>query len=280
MITAIGEALADTGKPFAVTSGVPMGANGQVVTEDVPSDPGFPRHSEAAALPFVEQGVRVVAVHPSRFVHGEGDTHGFVPQLISIARDRGESAYVSNGGNRIQAVHRLDVASLFRLAVEKGTAGGIYQAVGDEGVPYRVIAAAIAGKLHIPVRSIPIEDAADWFGFLGPIVSADNPASSAQTRQALGWTPTHPTLLGDLASDVGVRSLSRLPDRSGIIGQARNFMASEHCSALGKQVTASNSGYCCRQPSVVKWLHGKAYRCEDKSPAGCCQRAAGKTHCQ
>jgi nucleoside-diphosphate-sugar epimerase len=199
-IEAIGEALAGTGKPFIVTSGVPSSADGRVVTENDESDPRFPRLSEQAALPFAERGVRVSIVRPSRFVHGEGDVHGFIPQLIGIAREKGVSAYIGSGANRLHAVHRLDLARLFRLALENGKTGERYQAVGDFAIPYRDIAEAIGKRLSVPADSISTEQATEHFGFLGGIVSADNPASSEITKAALGWQPTRPSLLEDLAT--------------------------------------------------------------------------------
>ena len=200
-ISAIGEALSGSNRSFVITSGIPMGKNGVVVTEDTDSDTNFPRLSEVAVLPFVTRDVRVSIVRPSRFVHGEGDG-GFTAQLVDIARKTGISAYVDDGSNRCQAVHRLDVACLFRLAIEKGIAGARYQAVADEGIAFRDIAYAIADKLGIPAVSIPLEEAPKHFGFLSWIVGADNPASSKKTKNTLGWQPTHPTLLQDLASDL------------------------------------------------------------------------------
>jgi nucleoside-diphosphate-sugar epimerase len=200
-IEAMGETLVGSGRRFVVTSGVPTGKDGRAVTEADDSDPKeFPRLSEAAALPFAKRNVNVSIVRPSRFVYGEGG-HGFIALLIDIARKTGASAYVGNGQNRCHAVHRLDAAGLFRLALEKGKAGARYQAVGDEGVAFRDIAEAIGKHLNIPVVSIPAEEAAERFGFLGSIVRADNPASSEITRKALGWRPTQPSLLQDLSSD-------------------------------------------------------------------------------
>jgi nucleoside-diphosphate-sugar epimerase len=202
VIEAIGATLSGSNRPFLVTSGVPLGDPGQVVTEDINSDPArFPRLSEVAALPFAGQGVRVSIIRSSRFVHGEGDKHGFLPMLIDIARKTGKSAYIGNGEQRIQAVHRLDVAKLFRFAIEKGTSGAKYQAVGDSGVTLRAIAEAIANRLNVPAVSIPAEEAVSHFGFLGQILGVDNPASSEATQQALGWQPTNPSLLEDLAKE-------------------------------------------------------------------------------
>jgi nucleoside-diphosphate-sugar epimerase len=130
-------------------------------------------------------------------VHGDGD-HGFVPRLIGIAREKRTSAYVGKGLNRWPAVHRLDAARLFRLAIEKGSAGARFHGVGDEGVPFREIAGIIGRHLDLPVVAISPEEAADHFGWLAHFASMDLPASSALTQQRLGWYPTHLGLLADL----------------------------------------------------------------------------------
>jgi nucleoside-diphosphate-sugar epimerase len=201
-IETIGETLAGSNRPFVVTSGVPIGKPGHVVTENDDSDPAaFPRLSEAAALPYAKRDVLVSIVRPSRLVHGQGDLHGFIPQLISIAQKKGVSAYIGDGSSRCQAVHRLDAAHLFCLAVEKASAGSRYQAVGDGGIVFRDIAGAIGTRLSIPTVSISKEEAADHFGFLGQIVGMDNPASSEITQKTLGWHPSHPSLLRDLEAD-------------------------------------------------------------------------------
>jgi nucleoside-diphosphate-sugar epimerase len=200
-IQAIGEALAGTDKTFIVTSGVPSGADGHTVTEDDPSDPRAPRMSEQAALPFAERGVRVLIVRPSRFVHGDGN-YGFITWLMAIAREKGVSAYIGGGANRIHAVHRLDLARLFLLVLEKGETGAKYQAVADFAIPYRSAAEAIGKRLNVPAVSISMEQGPAHFGFLSQIVGADNPASSEITQAALGWKPTHPSLLEDLQEGV------------------------------------------------------------------------------
>jgi nucleoside-diphosphate-sugar epimerase len=153
--------------------------------------------SENTAIALAEKDVRSAAIRLSPTVHGVGD-HGFVPILIGIAREKGVSGYVGEGANRWPGVHRLDAARLFRLVVEGAPAGTRWHGVGDEGVPFRDIAAAIGRHLDLPVRSIPATEADAHFGFLGTLVQLDNPTSNALTRKRLGWEPVEPGLLADL----------------------------------------------------------------------------------
>jgi nucleoside-diphosphate-sugar epimerase len=170
---------------------------GSLATEDDAANSNFPRKSEDAALAIAASGVRVSVVRLPPSVHGEGD-HGFVPRLIAIAREKSVSAYVGKGLNRWPAVHRLDAAHLYRLVLKKGSAGARYHAVADNGVPFRDIAGVIARRLTVPVVGKSPEDAAGHFGWLAPFVSIDCPASSAQTRERLGWSATQPSLVSDI----------------------------------------------------------------------------------
>jgi nucleoside-diphosphate-sugar epimerase len=199
-IEAIGAALQDSGRPFLVTSGVAMAAVGRAATEDDPpvSSSSLPRVSETAAAALVERGLHASVIRLPQ-VH---DTvkQGLVTPLIAIAREKGVSAYVGDGQNRWAAAHVLDVARLYRLALERGAAGARYHAVAEEGVPLKDIASAIGRGLKAPVISMSQEQAQEHFGFFGLFAARDIPASSAQTRKQLGWNPTGPDLLTDLAN--------------------------------------------------------------------------------
>ncbi len=194
-IETIGLALAGSGRPLVVTSGTVRAPAGSLATEAMPADPNFPRRSEATALPFVAREVRVSIVRLPPSVHGAGD-HGFVPQLIRIARETGVAAYVADGSNRWPAVHRLDAARAFRLALEKAPAGGRVHAIAEEGIPAKEIAAAIGRRLGVPVTTKPVEH----FGWIGPFFALDVPTSSDRTRELLGWRPVEKGLLADLDS--------------------------------------------------------------------------------
>ena len=197
-IETLGTALAGSGRPFLITSGTLLLRRlGCLATEKDEFDPNFPRKSEAAGLAMASQGVRVSVVRLPPSVHGDGD-HGFVPRLIAIAREKGVSAYVGDGLNRWPAVHRLDAAHLFRLALENGSVGTRYHGVADQGVPFRDIAQVIGRRLNVPVVSKSPEEAADHFGWISHFVSIDCPASSTQTQEQLGWRPRHASLISDI----------------------------------------------------------------------------------
>jgi nucleoside-diphosphate-sugar epimerase len=169
-----------------------------VATERDEAPPGSPAAGRAAnaqaALDMAARGVRSSIVRLPRTVHGQGDQHGFIARLIGIARDTGVSGYTGDGSNRWPAVHVLDAAHLFRLALEGAPAGSRLHAVGDQGVPIRDIAEVIGRHLNLPTAAVPAAD----FGFLGQILAADQPASAALTSELLGWQPVHPGLIEDL----------------------------------------------------------------------------------
>jgi nucleoside-diphosphate-sugar epimerase len=197
-IQTLGGALAGSDRPLIVTSGtLVLQRQGPLATEKDASNPNFPRKSEEAALTLTSRGVRIGILRLPPSVHGEGD-HGFVPHLISIAREKGVSAYIGDGLNRWPAVHRLDAAHLYRLVLEKGATGGRYHGVADEGVPTREIAEVIGRRLNVSVVSKSSEEAASHFGWIAPFFGLDSPASSAQTQQRLGWRPVQPGLIADL----------------------------------------------------------------------------------
>lgn len=154
---------------------------------------------EQACLGFAQRGVRAVVVRLPQTVHGPRD-RGFILILIASARATGVSAYVGDGSNRWPAVHRLDAANLFRLALEKAPAGQAVHAVGEDAIPFRSIAEKFGEKLSVPVRSVTAEDAGEHFGnpFMAVVFGTDAPASSEYTQQLLGWAPNHRTLLDDL----------------------------------------------------------------------------------
>ena len=197
-IETLGAALAGSRRPFVVTSGTLLvQRKGALATEDEPSGANFPRKSEEATDSLAARGVNVSTMRLPPSVHGDGD-HGFVPRLIGIAREKGASAYVGDGANRWPAVHRLDAARLYRLALENSTAGAKYHAIGDEGVPFCDIAAVIGRQLNLPVVSKSRDEAAAHFDWLSPFVAIDCPASCAKTQEQLGWRPTQVGLIPDL----------------------------------------------------------------------------------
>jgi nucleoside-diphosphate-sugar epimerase len=197
-IAALGSALADSERPLVVTSGTALLPRGQLAEEHLAASDAIPRvASEQAADAEAARGVHVSVLRLPPSVHGDGD-HGFVPRLIELAREKGISACIGDGNNRWPAVHRLDAAPLFRLALEKGERGARYHAVADAGVPFRDIADVIGRRLDVPAVSLTSEKAAEHFGWFAHFAALDNPASSARTREVLGWQPKHPGLIADL----------------------------------------------------------------------------------
>ena len=202
VIEAVGGALEGTGKPFVTPVGTLVlwsgGITGRPGTEDdtVPGGPLAETENAAAAL--AQRGVRASVIRLAPVVHSVLDTRGFTPALIAIAREHGVAAYVGDGANRWPAVHTLDAARLFRLALESAPAGARLHGVAEEGVPFREFAAAIGRNLGVPTASVAPGEAAGHFGFLAMFAGADNPASSALTRQRLGWAPAQPGLIADL----------------------------------------------------------------------------------
>jgi nucleoside-diphosphate-sugar epimerase len=200
-IETLGGALAGSDRPLVVTSGTLLAQRlGSLATEEDAPNPSFPRKSEEAALALGALGVRASVLRLPPSVHGSDD-HGFVPRLISIARDKGVSAYIGDGLNRWPAVHRHDAAHLYRLVLEKSSAGARYHGVADEGVPTREIAEAIGRHLNIPIVSKPREEATDHFGWIAMFFGIDAPASSSLTQERLGWRPVQAGLIADLNAE-------------------------------------------------------------------------------
>lgn len=200
-IETLGGALAGSDRPLIVTSGsLLVQRKGALATEEDESNPNFLRKSEEAALALAARGVRASVLRLPPSVHGNGD-HGFVPRLISIAREKGVSAFIGDGLNHWPAVHRIDAARLYRLMLEKRPAGARYHAVADEGVPTREIAEAIGRGLNVPVVSKSSEEAANHFGWIGRFFGIDGPASSALTRKRMGWRPVQSGLIADLNAE-------------------------------------------------------------------------------
>ncbi len=202
-VEAIGAELEGTGKPFVVTSGVLGRTPGHLLTEETLAVPdvvtALRLPVELSVIALGERGVRSSSVRLAPAVHGQGDTRGLIPALIGVARTTGVSAFVDDGSNRWPSVHRRDAATLYRLALESAPPGTALHAVAEEGVPFRDIAQAIGRRLKVPAVSLTSDEASRHFvGFLAPLVSLDNPASSALTRQHMGWRPTHPALVREI----------------------------------------------------------------------------------
>jgi nucleoside-diphosphate-sugar epimerase len=199
-VEAIGEVLVGSDRPFVSTSGTLLlallGQGGLATEQDtVPSGPRV--DSENAVIALAERGVRSSVVRLSPLVHSDLDHHGFAHHLINTARDTGLSGFLGDGSNRWPAVHTLDAARLYRLALESAPAGTRLHGVADEGVPFRDIAAVIGRHLNVPAISIPAEKAGH-FGFLALFASLNNPTSNALTQKVLDWNPERPGLIEDL----------------------------------------------------------------------------------
>jgi nucleoside-diphosphate-sugar epimerase len=204
VIAALGSALVGSNRPLLVTSGIGILPTRRLLTEDVAPATGSHAHpraaSEQAAVALLDQGVNAGIIRLPPSVHGAGD-HGFVPTLIALARRTGVAAHVGDGSNRWPAVHRLDAARLYRLAVEKARAGARWHGVADGGVPFRDISAIIARRLNLPQVSTDGAAAAAHFGWIGGFAAMDVPASADYTRADLGWAPVETGLLADLDSE-------------------------------------------------------------------------------
>jgi nucleoside-diphosphate-sugar epimerase len=198
-IEVIGDAIQGSKRPLLVTSGVALLSPGRTATEEdmPPKVSAFPRKSEEATAALVKRGIRASTVRLAPSVHGHGD-HGFVPILIGIAREKGVSAYVGEGRNRWPAVHRLDAARIYRLALERGAEAGPFHAVAEEGVPFKEIAEVIGRRLNIPVVSKTPAEAAEHFGWFAMFAGIDAPTSSVRTRAKLDWKPEQPELIADI----------------------------------------------------------------------------------
>ena len=201
-IEAMGAALEGSGKPFVGTGGTLMlalgGVKGRPGTEQDAVTGGPRVDAENTVTGFAERGIRSSIIRLSPLVHSSLDHHGFAHQLIGIARAKGVSGYVGDGANRWPAVHTLDAARLYLLALESAPAGSRLHGVGDEGVPFRDIAEVIGRRLNLPAESVDPQGAGEHFGFLGALVGLDNPTSNTLTRQLLGWQSAHAGLLDDL----------------------------------------------------------------------------------
>lgn len=198
-IEALASALEGSNRPLVGASGVVGLGAGRVATERDTYVSSFSPRIEnwRMTLDLASHGVRSSLVRLAPTVHGDGD-HGFIPWLINIARDKGVSGYIGDGSNHWPAVHRLDAATLFRLALESAAAGAVLHGVADEGIPTKTIAEIIGRHLDLPVRSIPPSEADEHFGWIGRVFALDSRASNAITRELLGWNPTHAGLIEDL----------------------------------------------------------------------------------
>ena len=200
-IEPFGEVFAGSDRLIVVPGGVGLAADGEVFDEDArpPIIPDFPRASEQTAFAVAKKGVRACGVRNPRSVHGVGETHGFVPMLTAVARDKGVSAYVGDGQNLWPSVHRLDSARVYVRALERGVGNTAYHAIAEQGVPYRLLAEAIGRQIGVPAKSLTPEEAEAHFGPLAVWVGGSGPASSDKTRAKLAWEPREVGLIEDIS---------------------------------------------------------------------------------
>ncbi|WP_347558855.1 SDR family oxidoreductase [Robbsia sp. KACC 23696] len=200
-IETFGEVFAGSKRPIVVTGGFGLLPAGQIFNETArpPIVPAFPRASEQTAFALAERGLHASVVRLPRSVHGKGETHGFVPMLANVARQKGVSAYIGDGQNLWPSVHRIDAAQLFRLALEHGACNQAYHAVGEQGVPFKEIAEAIGRQVGVPAVSLSAEEANAHFGPLAMWVAGNGPASSEHTQRTLGWVPHEAGIVADIA---------------------------------------------------------------------------------
>ena len=200
-VETFGAALEGSGKPLVIASGTPP-VQGRTSTEQDPFPTDGPvsgrGRNAQTVVNLAERGVRSAVVRLPRSVHARGERSGFASMLIEAARRTGISGYVGDGTQRWPAVHRLDAARLYRLALEQGVESGPYHAVDDEGVAFKAIAEVIGRRLGVPIVSKTPEEAAGHFGWFAGFAGMDIPSSSARTRSALGWQPEQPGLIADL----------------------------------------------------------------------------------
>jgi nucleoside-diphosphate-sugar epimerase len=199
---ALGEALVDTGKPFVTTGGTlglaMAGITGRPGTEEDQPEAGPRVDAANYTVALAGRGVRSSVVRLAPMVHSDLDRHGFTAALIGFARDAGAAAYIGDGANRWPAANTYDIGVLYRLAVEAAPAGSTFHGVGDTGIAFKTIAETIAGKLGVETRSIAVEEAEKYLGYLAPFAGFDNPTSNDLTRRVLGWEPTHPGWVEDV----------------------------------------------------------------------------------
>ncbi|QQA44709.1 SDR family oxidoreductase [Pelagovum pacificum] len=198
-IETFGDVVAGSNRPIIVTSGFLNVTGGKTCEDERPEVlPDFPRASEQAAFGLADRGLHANVVRNPRSVHGKGEKHGFVPMLAAVAKGKGVSAYIGDGQQMWPAVHRLDAARVYRLALERGAQGEAYHAVAEEGVPFRDIAEAIGRQLGLPAVSLTPAEAEAHFGPLAVWVGNDGPASNVWTRRTLGWHPEQPGIVDDI----------------------------------------------------------------------------------